>query len=315
MAYTAHLKEVILSSGFSTAEFLDFATASAEPGLSSRLFAVSDECVFPCYEIEREPAKDESRFLITPICLSGPQNMCFHQLFSSVASLTPWIKGGFIQTRCTSFPDANFKLYGDYYAYFDARINFRLSLDLDNDSYVSSLHRYSKYAIRKALAQRDSFSLSRFSGESSELENFARIYEQTALRVGFDNKYRFRLGQWQRLLESASWTLYLLKYQSEVIAGAVISGLESGYDYTFAASEPSVKDSSRVLLYSVREELARNSNGTLDIGGGITDDDSLSAFKRNMGGVPVNFVRCRFGHRELFDSQADAFEHLSNRWP
>ena len=308
-------KEISLRSGFATEEFLNFAVASSEPPLSADIFSVSDECALPIYEVERTWNQMQAKFLITPICLSGPQNICFDQLFSEVSSVKPWIKGGFIQTRCASFPTESFNLYGEYYAYFDSRVNFKLSLDLDQESYISSLHRYSKYAIKKALSQGAEFSLSRFLGERSELEDFTEIYEQTALRVGFDKKYRFSLNQWQRLLESDRWTLYLLRYRSEVVAGAVISTLESGYDYTFAASEPSIKDSSRILLYCVREELARNSGGTLDIGGGITEEDSLSAFKRNMGGVPVNFVRCRFGKKDLFSSHEDAFERLSNRWP
>jgi len=304
-----------LSSGFATKQFLNFASLSSSVANDGGLFAVKDEVRFPYYKVLKPYAGVNSRFIITPICFSGPYKIDFETFFASIGTAKHSFKGGFLQTRRTSMPSENFDTFGDYHVYFDARVNYRISLQFNDQEYHSSMRRDSRYALRKILASGDDYSLVTFRGNSVELERFAKLYDETAVRVGFDARYRFTASQWKGLLEHDSWDLYLLYLGSSLIGGAVVTAVETGYDYTFIANDPTFRDSSRALLYFVRKELATRSNLMLDIGGGIEEGDSLAHFKRSMGGEPVSFLRCKFGHRELFRDAIHARECLSNHWP
>ena len=304
-----------MSNAFATRQFLNFASLSSSNAGTGKLFLIDDEPRFPYYEVIKKDQDIILNFVVTPICFSGPHKINFENFFAAIGSEDNFFVGGFLQTRCTSVPSENFHTFGDYHAYFDDRINFRISLSLDDKDYISSLRRNSRYAVRKILNFEKDYSLATFRGDLRELEQFSKLYDATATRVGFKTKYQFTFSQWRGLLESDSWNLYLLYFRSNLIGGAVIASVETGYDYTFIANDPNVTDSSRALLYFVRRELASHSNKVLDIGGGINEDDYLAHYKRSMGGEPVQFLRCKFGRQSLFRDTTHAQDLLSSHWP
>ena len=304
-----------MASGFATNEFLTFASHRSSKASPGKIFQIHGDDSFPYLELEKVYCGTPANFIVTPICLSGPLSIDFEEFFSNKKLAKNSIQGGFIQSRCEAIPQADFVQFGDYCAYFDTRVNYRIPLSLNDEKYLSSLHRYSKYSIRKMMSSEADFSLLRVEGDEKKLEEFAGLYANTATRVGFAPEYHFDLEDWRCLLASRYWRLYLLYCDNSLIAGAVICEVGSGYDYTFIGNDPDVKDSSRALLYFVRKELSKESSGHLDIGGGIEEGDSLAKFKQNMGGAPIPFVRCRFGHQGLFANESEARVCLAQRWP
>ena len=141
------------------------------------------------------------------------------------------------------------------------------------------------------------------------------MYSDNARKNGYSPSYLFSNDSWYTLLKSPEFNLFLLKYKGEIVSGAVITSIDNAFDYTFMAYSPIIKDISRANLYFIYEVLNDKAR-YLDLGGGITENDSLSKFKVSMGGNPTSFKRYRFifNTKELL-FENHHFKYLMERWP
>tara|TARA_B100000519_G_C14220194_1_gene427136 strand:+ start:144 stop:1094 length:951 start_codon:yes stop_codon:yes gene_type:complete len=301
--------------GFSTNSFIDFSTSNLEY-IEKGLVNLADGHSLPFIILQKTNSLyNKENFIISPICFSGPSYFEMSEFYEIVQEQLKSfnIKGGFIQTR-DSLPIKTAKVVYNWGAVFiDTRTNYRFYLN-QTDDIILKMKRDSRTRIRKLLKNKDEFSVS-IADSKYEINIFLNLYLNNAKKNGYSKLYLFSNDSWYKLLESDDFNLFLLKYKGEIVSGTVISTIYDAFDYTFMAYSSIIKDISRANLYFIYKML--NDKGAyLDLGGGITENDSLSKFKLSMGGRPTPFKRYRF----LFNSKEiifdkNHFKHLMTIWP
>lgn len=258
-------------------------------------------------------------FLVTPICLSGPQHFnvahALTELMESFGSRS--IVGGFIQTRDLMPVSERTIDIGRFLVCVDSRTNYRLELEADIDLWLNMMKRDSRYRCRGILDRRSEFfAYISPKSDSEKVRWFAGLYASMASRLKFAESYCFSVDQWEVLFSSSLWDLVILEYQGRPVAGAAIAKLDGGYDYTFMAVEPSEQDLARAMILFCFELLRDSEGQFLDLGGGISEDDSLARFKRSMGGQAVLFKRLKFLDSSKVVATGDECRTaLEKRWP
>ncbi|WDD99266.1 hypothetical protein [Thalassomonas actiniarum] len=312
----------MINSGFATPEFLQF-VSPVMPGFASSGLALAGDLgrQFPYFIVNRgnKLLPPKSNFLISPICFSGCSHFDFKREFAS-GELAKWdISGGFLQSRDFGQQDLGFQASGDFSYYLDGRTNYRLEAGLAEQELLKNMKRDSRARVRKILSVADQFELLKAGGDlEADIKVFSKLYTDTAQRANFGGQYLFTLEQWQGLFASPLWHLFLLKYRGETVAGAAVSKLEGGYDYTFMGYKACELDVSRALIVFIYQYLQKHQPGFLDLGGGITEGDSLARFKLGLGARQLIFNRARFVRRSALDNKlaGDRVKQcLTGRWP
>lgn len=302
--------------GFSTNKFLKFTTRGAGDFLAKGLLTLKDaESKFPYYLIKKDIEGSAHKFLITPICFSGGHKIDFEAELLSGELGNMDVSGGFIQSRKVGEEKGSLLRKGDLYIYIDTRTNYRIPLNIDDTEYLNILKRDSRTRLKKIIQGKNSYCIKRYVKESEILSKFSAMYDQTSKRLGFGRSYKFNKTDWESLLKSRFWDLYVLYQNEDIIAGCIIATIETGYDYTFMAYDKETPDAPRSLIYFLRSYLKTDSSIFLDLGGGIEDNDSLATFKISMGGFKTPFQRCRYGKTKLFRNIDSAYNMLNQRWP
>ncbi|WP_281560430.1 GNAT family N-acetyltransferase [Thalassomonas sp. RHCl1] len=312
----------MITSGFATPEFLQFCgpvmPAFVEQGLAA---AGGQEGLFPYFITKRgnDLLPQNSRFVVSPICFSGCSRFDFRQELAAGALAKMDISGGFLQSRDLTEQSPGLYTSGDFIYYLDSRGNYRLDSGLDEQALLKNMKRDSRARVRKIFSAAQQFELVKAEAElDSAIEVFARLYSDTAQRANFGGQYLFTREQWQVLFSSPLWQLFLLKYRGEVVAGAAVSQVEGGYDYTFMGYKACDLDVSRALIVFIYQYLQNSGAGFLDLGGGISEADSLARFKSGLGARLVAFSRARFARRSALDSKLagqSIKQALTTRWP
>ena len=86
------------------------------------------------------------------------------------------------------------------------------------------------------------------------------------------------------------------------------------------AHDPNFVDAPRLLIYYLRNYLhSKYGFGFLDLGGGISEGDSLSSFKSRLGSEKISFERIRFMSKNfMVKNHLDSLKvksYLQNKWP
>lgn len=307
-------------SGFATKAFINFSQGLAPK--PAQLFNTLDETSYPLYLRDSVAPlyKPKSLVCFTPICLSGAtqydevadtEQLC--QKYSALA-------GGFIQTRkVVDGINANRPILATSFGYIkqESRTNYQMELGLDLDSWLSSLKRDSRSRIKKIIRYQGQFELIN-TKNVADIAAFCKLYSQTSKRSAFSESYQFSEQQWHQLFTDENWQLFLLKHQSRVVAGCVVSRVSGGFDYTFMAHDPGVYDYSRAIIYFLYNYLSSQSSGYLSLGGGISENDSLARFKLGMGAAPVHFRRIKFVVTNRLQKNVSTNrlnELMEDKWP
>ena len=263
--------------------------------------------------------KGSSNFLITPICFSGPlrfsENQELKSLFDHYKNYN--IKGGFIQTREPINQESLLGHVENYYFFKDYRINYRLPIYDNYQDWLLNMGRSAKRYSKIIIKQLSRYRLEEVETfDSKKIKEFSELYAETSNRLRFEKPYRFNYNSWNNLLKSKSQKLYLLYEKNQVIAGTVITQTDEidCIDYTFVTHDMSIKNIGRINLIKIVEYFRNENIRYLDLGGGISDSDNLSRFKKEMGGIPINFKRIRFACNEN-DKNYENFNFLKERWP
>jgi len=309
-------------SGFATHAFLEFSkqavTDSCTSGISNTL---GQNASYGYFIINKNNIlfPNGAQFIVSPICLSGAADINFCQELE-IGELTKMdIAGGFLQTRDDRENEVGFSSTGHFYYYIDTRTNYRLDLGLSDEMLLGHMKRDSRARIRKIIKDSSNYELLNVSDNAEPYSNvFSHLYDDTATQGRFDSQYFFKKNTWLNLLSNPLWGLYILKYKNEVVAGAILSDLPNGYDYTFMGYKQCDIDVSRALIYFIYKFLSNQGKGFLDLGGGIQENDSLARFKLGLGAYKTNFKRVRFVRRNVLGAgihEGDLREHLMKRWP
>ena len=307
---------------FATINFLDFASNSCRFKRSSGIFTLATSSTvfnFPYYITSSKKFSSDD-FLITPICISGPQ-LDSATILRNLDNADLNISGGFIQTRFGCFDCSNFITSDKFVAFRDSRSNYRLDLCLTDFEYIHTMKRDARQRIRKLLKQFHGELKLNVGNTALEIEAFSLLYDETANRINFSSSYRFGQKDWKHLLASSEWQLYELQFKSKIIAACIVSSIENkGYDFTFMAHDDSFKDAPRLLIYYLRSYLRSIcAEGFLDLGGGISENDSLAKFKSRLGSKKIPFERIRFMSKDFIErNRLDSTlinYYLQNAWP
>lgn len=308
--------------GFATSQFIEF-SKQANPDVVEFgiLETVNNESTYPYFIVQRNKdiLKGEAKFLLSPICFSGSHNINFIEELESGTLSTADISGGFIQTRDDKPVKSKFITTVDFYAYVDTRTNYRLTLGLDNDVFLSNMRRDSRSRVRSILKNSSRFNLFKVEENLSYYAKiFSFLYADTAKRSGFSSLYQFDFKGWYTLLSSPLWDLFLLEYDGEIVAGAVVCQIQRGFDYTFMGYKVNKADFSRAIIIFIYRYLSIYEGQYLDLGGGISENDSLSRFKIGLGGQKTSFNRMRFARTSALNpgvSESAIKEALKGYWP
>ena len=147
---------------------------------------------------------------------------------------------------------------------------------------IEKMHKSSRRYAKKILDDSDKFTLKKVAHDDIySIELFSKMYHDTSLRLEFSEKYKFEFTNWVLLLSSKVSELYLLYYENKLVSGTVINPVIDGFDYTFVTHDLEFKNSGRANVLFLAKYLYQNSEGKfMDLGGGVTDGDSLSRFKK-----------------------------------
>jgi len=312
----------MINSGFATAEFLKFSAPVMSPFAAQGLAGDHQgKRRFPYYRVKRgnDFFPDMSHFLLSPICFSGCGRFNFEQEFSRGELTGMDIAGGFLQSRDAQEQAQGFHAGREFFYYLDGRSNYRLEPGLSRQELLKNMKRDSRARVRKIFNMADDFELVKAGEDLMQgIRVFSSLYNDTAQRVNFGAQYLFTLEQWQTLFSSPLWSLFLLKYRGEIVAGAAVAEVEGGYDYTFMGYKACELDVSRALILFIYQYLQSHHSGFLDLGGGIAEGDSLARFKLGLGARLVQFNRARFVRRSALDrglSEQAVRQALTGRWP
>jgi len=309
-------------SGFATQAFLEFSKqAITDPCASGISNTLDQNGSYSYFIIKKDNIlfPNGAPFIISPICLSGATDIDFNKELEIGELAKMDIAGGFLQTRDDRENEVGFSGAGHFYYYIDTRTNYRLDLGLDDEILLNHMKRDSRSRIRKIIKDSSNYRLLKINDNFEFYSNaFSNLYYNIATHGRFDSQYLFDNNTWLKLVTNSLWGLYILKYKDEVVAGAVLSDLPCGYDYTFMGYKQCDIDVSRALIYFIYKFLSNQDKGFLDLGGGIQENDSLARFKLGLGAYKTNFKRVRFVRRNVLGAgihEGDLREHLMNRWP
>jgi len=300
-------------SGFSSSEFLDFSYSSTNDILHKGIFTTSNGEDFPYFIVE----KNGRNFFVTPICLSGPSVFDEEKDFALLQDkLKDYnLSGGFIQTRQSIEETEELGETASANFFKDYRTNFRLHFGDDN-FVLDNMHKSAKRYSKKILAEQEKYTLKLIDSQDlKSIELFANMYSNTAERLEFSDSYKFNLDLWIQLLSSKKSKLYLLYYEDQLISGTVVNPVPLGYDYTFVTHDTSFKNSGRAnAIFLLKHLYSIDPSGFLDLGGGVTEGDSLSRFKKEMGCSSQLFKRLRFIFPDQYKETQD-YNCLKGYWP
>lgn len=312
-----------MTSAFATQEFLAFSRNSTPEVQDTTIVKTShSNSYFPALRTSLSDVltNKKNNFIVSPICLSGSHDIDFASELESGSLGKQGFFGGFLQSRDHSEFSPGYSKAGNYLLYTDSRTNYRLNLDSDLDSLLKKMKRDSRSRVRKLLIKRHLLKLKRIENNlDRNSEIFHRLYNATATRSSFPSSYIFQKNQWKTLLKCDLWNLYFVEYDGDIVSGAIVANLpNSGSDYTFMGYDSSDIDASRANIILLYEQLSLDGKKFLDLGGGISEGDSLARFKKGLGSEKTLFKRVRFINLKeaiSFADISDIKEVISRRWP
>ncbi len=142
----------------------------------------------------------------------------------------------------------------------------------------------------------------------TQLAGFSRAYAETMSRTAAAPRYLFEDSYFQTLLGSqASW-LVVASNDAEILAGAIAVRSDGFLHYFLGGTaEAGLADSPMKNLFDSMIGLSNEIGLPLNLGGGVTPDDSLDRFKRGFANDDLPFVT----HELVCDPEA--YERLSDQ--
>ena len=141
----------------------------------------------------------------------------------------------------------------------------------------------------------------------TQLAGFSRAYAETMSRTAASPRYLFEDSYFETLLGSQAAWLVIASNQSEIMAGAIAVRSDGILHYFLGGTaEAGLADSPMKNLFDSMIGLSNEIGLPLNLGGGVTPDDSLDRFKRGFANDDLPFVT----HELVCD--AEAYERLSD---
>ncbi|WP_245634417.1 GNAT family N-acetyltransferase [Janibacter corallicola] len=174
---------------------------------------------------------------------------------------------------------------------------FGVMADGDPEDYFEQAQGRHRTAVRKAV--KNGIRVSEVDPHTTVRSDspFRRIYADTMARVGASSRLHLGDDYFHRLTSLGPDRLTVLEAtadNSETVAAAMFmrSGSRVHYHLSGATLYGQKYGATNLLIdHVVRTQLP--SHGWLHLGGGVSDDDGLSRFKRSIGNVTHSMAMCR----------------------
>lgn len=303
---------------FHTENFLKF-SSSVVRNLETSNIGILDNKLFPYHIVNsNKEFLNNNKFIITPICFSGPVDFDFIKFNASKISND--IAGGFIQTRTETEKIKKIELLNqDYILIKSIRTNYRIIIK-EIEDYEKTLKRDSKYRLKKLRDISYKFDVNNIS----DYELFIFYYIENSIRLKFSNSYVFSSKNLENILQNKLTTLLTIKIDNNYAAGVLLNQVsKTTYDYTFIAINPKYSDINRLLIYKTVEYLNSIRVKNLDLGGGINENDSLAKYKISMGGEAIYLTNYKFlfckalkpSYKDIHIKNLLLENEMNSKWP
>jgi serine/alanine adding enzyme len=126
------------------------------------------------------------------------------------------------------------------------------------------------------------------------ISDFRRLYEATMVRVGSNPKYLFADQYYGQLLDGLGPALLMAEVRDAdgaVVACSLVMVHNERAHYHLAGSSPegARMGANNLLVWTIIRWAAEHGKSVVHLGGGLTADDKLFAFKKSFGGHRAEF--------------------------
>jgi hypothetical protein len=175
---------------------------------------------------------------------------------------------------------------------------FVFDLRLDDDELFARLSTNRRRQIRRAERDRDAL----IDDRERLTEFFVRTYPDFMARRDAAGVYELNEQTLRELCGSHGTLLVGAQRAGRVRAASLFGFTPQGSDFLYNVSLPGEESYSVRLIWAAVRELRRRGVPTLNLGGGVVENDSLAEFKRRFGAdqVPLRNVK-QIYRRDVYD--------------
>lgn len=154
--------------------------------------------------------------------------------------------------------------------------------------------------------------------QSTDYDEFKKIYEETMNKVGADDFYYFDTNYYKKMSVSSDFYLLGVKYDNKYIAMGIFMQCGEYFHYHLAGSRKEYLKLSpnNLLLWEAIKYANKNGSHYMHFGGGLTDseEDSLFRFKSKYSKESLDFyIGKKIIKKDIYDLLIDEWEKLHQR--
>ena len=163
------------------------------------------------------------------------------------------------------------------------RMLFLLDLQLEEEELFARLSAGRQQQIRRADEDQGAL----VDDRERLTDFFVRTYPDFMARRGAAGVYSLNERTLRELCESPASLLIGAERVGEVRAAALFGFTEHAADYVYNVSLPGEESYSAILVWTAVRRLKAQGIPTLNLGGGVVENDGIAAFKRRFGAYQV----------------------------
>ena len=169
------------------------------------------------------------------------------------------------------------------------RTNYFIDLKISKKNYYLSLNQLSRRLLKKVNENKF------FLKKTDISEDFIYNYNLLAKNKKFSKNYIYTNQKW-KLLNKIEFIKYyqLIDSENNFIFGGVFGIDDRSVDYLYGCGSHKYKGDSRVFFKLIFNEFKKLGFKRIYLGGGVYENDSLSQFKKSIGGksYKCSTIRC-----------------------
>ena len=164
------------------------------------------------------------------------------------------------------------------------RTIYALDLNQNIDEVWRKMHNNHRYEINKFLKCEHDF----IEDKKTLIHTFIRLYQNTIDRVNASNTYNFSESTLQKLVNAESTFVLGASIAGKIECVVIFLVKKDWAEYFINASTIEGRFATRALIWEVINRLKPLGVRSVNLGGGIQENDHLDQFKRRFGGKAVS---------------------------
>ena len=167
------------------------------------------------------------------------------------------------------------------------RSNYYLDLEQSKISILQNQKKDAHYRLNKIIKKK--YKLNKYS---KDIRNFFIHYKKNQNNKNFSSKYCYNESDFLKIVNIKNIDyLEILNEKNEFLSGGIFAKSFEEVDYLYGVDSGIEQDATRLLIYEAAMHFKNNFFKKLYLGGGTTENDSLSIFKERLGGKPLRCCR------------------------